>query len=68
MSLTGRTRHRVGGFFKKRLILQVEYNYTWWAPYPDVDSQTKQAWRDATVEDISVIENKQEIQEQQECK
>lgn len=51
--LTGKRRYRLGGLFRRRLILQVEYRdreYDPWGGY----AVTR--WRDAAVEDLMVIQ------------
>lgn len=51
--LTGRRRYRLGGLFRKKLVLQVQFRdreYDPWGGY----AVTR--WRDATVEDLMTIE------------
>jgi len=58
MTLTGRTRYREQKrlFGSSMLVLQVEYNYVHdLLVAPIVECETVTAWRDATVEDLSVV-------------
>jgi hypothetical protein len=53
--LTGKRRYRLGGFFRRKLILQVEYRWHFdVSHYGDRASRT--AWRDAKVEDLMTIQ------------
>ena len=51
--LTGRRRYRLGGLFRKTLVLQVQFRdreYDPWGGFAVL------RWRDATVEDLMTIE------------
>lgn len=51
--VTGNRRYRVGGLFRSRLILQVEYVDYIYAGGGDLDKVLR--WRDARVEDLMTI-------------
>ena len=54
--LTGRRRYRLGGLFRKQLVLQVQERKASVCPHTFQDSPTYLVWRDATVEDLMTIE------------
>lgn len=52
-ALTGKRRYRLGGLFRKKLVLQVQFRDRVWdghGGFPTV------SWRDATVEDLMIIQ------------
>jgi hypothetical protein len=51
-SLTGRRRYRIGGWPRKKLILQVEERTRVWAGPEGIPALL---WRDATVEDLMIL-------------
>lgn len=53
--LTGKTRHRVAGIFKKKMILEVEVFIQTICPYDFSLSPGARIWRDATRNDLSEL-------------
>jgi hypothetical protein len=58
INLTGKIRYRPTGFFKKKLVLQVEIRYlkSYYCRVYGVETDYVTEWRDATLEDFSVLE------------
>lgn len=50
--LTGRTRHRIGGFFRTKLILEVEVFVQHICPNDFTLSPGVNIWRDANRDDL----------------